>query len=171
MEQARSQPPDYNPPMSDATAVAPSIRTLVLFGLTVGGIRYILEFVAPAHTMYFGLYYAMPLALVLTGWTNAWGPIRWRPLFRAMALTGLIVWGTWNSLSYTTAQFFEWTHGRFNPFEPGQRALPIADGALYKVGSGLAQGLITSVAGASWMIVLGTLTIWLPGRLRSKSSA
>ena len=156
--------------MSNPTAAAPAIRALVLFGLIAGGVRYVLEFVAPAYSMYFGLYYAMPLALIAVGWSNAWGSIQWRSLFRAMALTGLIVWGTWNSISYTTAQFLEWTHGRFNPFEPGQRGLPIADGAPLKIGAGLAQGLITAIAGAAWMTILGTLTIWLPGRLRSRKS-
>jgi len=157
--------------MSNPIASPPSIHRLVLTGFVIGGIRYTLEFLAPGQSMYFGLYYVMPVALLAIGLSNAWGSVRWLSLLRAMVLTALIVWGTWNSISYTTAQFLEWNHGRFSALEEDQRALPIAATAVGKIGLGVLQGLLTSIAGAIWLTAIGTLTIWLPGRLRNRHSA
>ena len=156
--------------MGKPTASPPGIRRLVLIGLAIGGVRFVLEFLAPNQSMYFGLYYAMPVALLAIGLSNAWGSVRWLSLLRAMVFTAVIVWGTWNSVSYTTAQFLEWNHGRFSALEGDQRALPIAATAVGKIVLGVLQGLLTSIAGAIWLTTIGTLTIWLPGRLRNRDS-
>ncbi|HZN39607.1 MAG TPA: hypothetical protein VFD82_12435 [Planctomycetota bacterium] len=143
------------------------IRLPAAIGLGVGLIRFVLEFVAPGLSMYFGVYYVMPVVIAAIGLRGSWGPIRWPSLLLSMFVLCLIVWGIANSLSYTTAQFLEWHHGRFAE----GRAAPIAASALGKIGVGLLQGALTSLAGTAWCTVIGTLLIWLPARLRRKERA
>jgi hypothetical protein len=144
---------------------------LVLLGLGVGLLRYALEFAAPDQSMYFGVYFVMPVALLVVGIRGTWGAIRWPALLGTMVLMCLIVWGIPNTLSYTTAQFQGWNHGRFYHEGPGDhRAAPIAATTFGKLGWGFLQGLATSVAGTIWCTVIGTVVIWLPGRLRRRGS-
>lgn len=146
---------------------------LVVLGLAVGLARYAMEFVAPEHAMWFGVYYVIGATIVLIGLTGKWGAIRWPALLGTMALMCLIVWGIPNTLAYTTGQFLEWKHGRFHyggPDDPTNRAAPIAATTIGKIGWGVLQGLLTSVAGTIWCTILGTVFIWLPGRLRRPTS-
>lgn len=148
------------------------IRGLVVFGLAVGLIRYVLEFVAPEQAWWFGVYYLMPIAFLVVGVRGTWGPIRWLPLLGTMFVVALIVWGIPNCLAYTTGQFLEWSHGRFynaGPDGEGTRAAPIAATALGKIGWGVAQGALTSIAGTVWCTAMGTVLIWLPGVIRSRA--
>ena len=148
------------------------IRALAVFGLAVGLIRYALEFVAPDAAMWFGLYYAMPVALLVVGVRRSWGDIRWLTLLGTMFVLCPIVWGISNSLAYTTGQFLGWQHGRFyygGPDDPANRAAPIAATALGKLGWGLLQGLLTSIGGTVWCTAWGTLLVWLPARLRRRT--
>jgi hypothetical protein len=147
---------------------------LVSFGIVVAMVRYALEFAAPAHTMWFGVYFAMPLAFLAIGMRGSWGAIRWPALFGTMLLIVLFVWTIPNTIAYTTGQFLEWNHGRFyhgGPDDPNTRAAAIAESFLGKVGLGALQGLLTSIGGIVWCTVGGTLLIWLPGRLRRRASA
>lgn len=150
------------------------VLPLIVLGLTTGLVRYAFEFVAPDQAMWFGVYYVMAAAILVIGVRGTWGPVRWPTLLGTMALTCLVVWGVPNTLAYTTGQFLEWNHGRFHfggPDDPTNRAAPIAATTLGKVGWGTLQGLLTSVAGTVWCTVLGTILIWLPGRLRAKTAA
>ncbi|MEO6596402.1 MAG: hypothetical protein ABIP94_16755 [Planctomycetota bacterium] len=150
------------------------IRGLVLLGLAIGLIRYGLEFVASKHAMWFGVYYVMPIALLVIGLRRTWGDIRWPVLLGTMFVMCLVVWGIPNTLAYTTGQFQGWNHGRFysgGGDDTHVRAAPIAASTLGKVGLGLMQGLLTAVAGTVWCTVFGTLFIWLPARLRRGAAA
>lgn len=142
------------------------IRGLVLIGLVVGLIRYALEFGARDAAMWFGVYYVMPIAILVIGLRRSWGDIRWPTLLGTMLVTCLVVWGVPNALAYTTGQFQGWQHGRFAP----DRAAPIAATALGKLGWGVLQGVATSVAGTVWCTVFGTLFIWLPANLRRRAA-
>lgn len=147
---------------------------LVLLGLAVGLVRYALEFAAPDKSMYFGVYIVMPVALLVIGIRGTWGAIRWPALAGTMVLMCLLVWGIPNTLSYTTAQFQEWNHGRFyhtDPVPDANRAAPPAATALGKLGWGALQGLLTSIGGTIVCTAVGTLVIWLPGRIRSRREA
>ena len=147
------------------------IRGLVTFGLAIGLIRYVLEFVAPERAMWFGVYYLMPVAILVVGVRGSWGNVRWLTLFGTMVVVALIVWGIPNTVAYTTGQFLEWNHGRFyngGLDAPGNRAAPIQATTLAKLGLGLAQGGLTSLAGTVWCTVMGTVMIWLPGVRRSR---
>lgn len=139
---------------------------LAALGLAVGAVRYALEFVAPQHSMWFGVYYVMAAAYVVVGITDAWGPIRWPAMAGTMICLAFTVWGVWNTVAYTTGQFLGWEHGRF---EPNVRAAPVADTTLAKIGWGVAQGFLTSVAASIASILVGTVFIWLPGRLRPRA--
>jgi hypothetical protein len=149
------------------------IRGLVLLGLAVGLIRYVLEFAASDAAMWFGVYYVMPVAILVIGVRRSWGDIRWPALLGTMCVVCVIVWGIPNTLAYTTAQFLGWQHGRFYhgpPGDPETRAAPIAATFFGKLGWGVLQGIGTSVAGTIWCTVCGTLFVWLPGRLRRRSA-
>ncbi len=142
------------------------IRGLVLLGLAVGLIRYGLEFAASDVAMWFGVYYVMPVAILVVGLRRTWGDIRWLALLGTMFVTCLVVWGVPNALAYTTAQFQGWQHGRFAP----DRAAAIAPTALGKIGLGVLQGTVTSVAGTAWCTLFGTLFVWLPACLRRRAA-
>lgn len=159
--------------MATTPPLAQRIAGLVLLGLTIGLIRYGLEFTHSQHTMWFGVYYVMPIAMLVIGLRGGWGDIRWPQLLGSMAVMCLFVWGIPNSLAYTTGQFLGWQHGRFyngGTTDPEHtRAAPIAATTLGKLGFGLMQGLLTSVAGTIWCTVWGSLLIWVPARLRRRS--
>lgn len=117
----------------------------------------------------------MPVVLLVIGVRGTWGTIRWLTLLGTMAAMCLLVWGIPNTLAYTTGQFLEWNHGRFHHAVEGDpertRAAPIAATALGKIGLGVMQGALTSVAGTLWCTLMGTVMIWLPGRLRARRVA
>ncbi|MCA8948507.1 MAG: hypothetical protein KDE27_03345 [Planctomycetes bacterium] len=146
---------------------------LAILGLAIGAVRYALEFSRAEATMYFGVYYAMPLAFLVIGVGGLWGRIRWPALLGTVALLCLIVWGIPNTVAYTTGQFLEWHHGRFyygGPDDPANRAAPVAASALSKIGWGALQGLLTAVAGTIWCTLWATALIWLPAKLRERSA-
>lgn len=150
------------------------IRGLVLLGLAIGLLRYALEFTASPYAMWFGVYYLMPVALLVVGLRGLWGPIPWPKMLGSIAVMCLLVWGIPNTLAYTTGQFLGWQHGRFHyggPDDPATRAAPIAATTWGKLGWGVLQGVLTSVAGTIWCTVWGTLVIWLPARLRRRRAS
>lgn len=149
--------------MSEIPPLRRRLMPLVLIGWVVATIRLVLEFQAPDQSMWFGVYYVMPLVLLIVGVRGMWGPIGWPAMAATAFLLALLVWGVPNAIAYTLGQFLDWTHGRF---EPGERAAKIADNPLTKLGLGLAQGGLTSLAGAVWCILAGTLFVWIPARLR-----
>jgi hypothetical protein len=157
-------------------SLAQRLKPLVIFGSTVAAIRLALDATAPDFvvTMHFGLYYLMPVAMLVIGLQGRWGPVRWTTMAGTMIILGFVVWGVWNSIAYTTGQFMEWTHGRFYPGE-GQdheaaRAAPPAATATAKIGFGLLHGLLSSITSSIWCIGFGTVLIWLPGRLRGSAT-
>jgi len=77
-------------------------------------------------------------------------------------LIALLCWVIGNSVAYTTAQYTMWTHGRFAP----DRSPEIEEGMVNKLVAGVTMGGISSIAGAIWCLIAGTLFIWLPERLR-----
>jgi len=136
-------------------------------GLAVGLARYACEFVAPEYAMWFGVYYVMPVVILIVGVRRAWGPIGWRAMAGTMLCVALIAWGIPNTIAYTTGQFLEWNHGRFfygGEGAEGNRAAPIAATTLGKIGWGVAQGFLTSLAGTVWCVVFGTVFVWVPRR-------
>jgi hypothetical protein len=157
--------------MQPTPALSSRLIPLVQLGLAVGAIRYALEFIKPEYSMFFGLYYVMPIALLAIGVRGTWGNIRWRALASTMILMALLTWGIWNTISYTTGQFLEWNHGRFfnEDGNDATRAAPIGDTVTMKLVWGVSQGLLTSLAGSVWSIAFGTLFIWLPGLQRARA--
>ena len=157
--------------MPPTPPLAARLRPLLLLGLPIAGLRYVAEFVAPEHAGWFGVYYAMALAIAVLGVRRSWGPIRWRALLGTMALLAVVVWFVPNLIAYTTGQFLGWNHGRFHyggPGDPANKAAPIAATTLGKIGTGAFVALLTTVAGTVWCTLWGTLLIWLPGRLGRK---
>src|SRR5690606_16125760 len=90
---------------------------LVLFGWAVAAVRLALDALWPEGpvTMYFGLYFLMPLPIAWVGLTWRWGPVRWTSMAITMVVVAVLVWGVWNSIAYTVGQFAGWQHGRFAP--------------------------------------------------------
>ncbi|MBX3461639.1 MAG: hypothetical protein KF830_00570 [Planctomycetes bacterium] len=147
------------------------LHGIVQLGLTVGLARYALEFTGSPAAMWIGVYYVMPIALLVIGLQRRWGDIGWLALLGTTAVLCLLVWGIPNTLAYTTGQFLGWQHGRFHyggPDDPHNRAAPIAASTLGKLGWGVLQGLLTAVAGTIWCTFWATLFVWLPARLRRR---
>ena len=162
----------YNKPMRTTPPLRMRIKPLVLVGLPIASLRLLAEFVAPNLAMYFGVYYLMPIVILVLGAKDAWGPIRWTLIPISMATMCLIVWGIPNTIAYTSGQFLEWNHGRFyfEGWDSDQsRAAPIADTVVEKLGWGVSQGLLTSLVGTLWCTFWGTLLIWIPARRRHSS--
>lgn len=154
------------------------ILPLVLFGWALAATRLILDFTAPdwPPTMHIGVFFTLPFFIAYIGLMRKWGRISWPQMALSMLLVGFLVWGIWNSIAYTTGQFMEWTHGRFDPGTPtigadgvttyeGGRASPIQAESLGKIGQGLLHGLVSSVAGSVWCILFGSVFIWVPAML------
>ena len=137
---------------------------LLQLGFAVGAVRYACEFIAPQYSMFFGLYYIMPIAILIIGLSNTWGDISWRALAGTMFLTGILCWGIANTAAYTTGQFLGWTHGRFDE----SRAAALAETDMMKIVVGLAQGVVTGILGGIWCIIFGSLFIWIPTRMRAR---
>jgi len=160
-----------------APSLSQRLKPLIVFGYIVAAIRLALDATAPDFvlTMHLGLYYLMPLAMLVVGLRRRWGTVRWTTMAGTMIVLGFVVWGVWNSIAYTTGQFMEWTHGRFFPGEgpdhQGARASPPAATTTAKIGWGLLHGLLSGVTSSIWCIVSGTVLIWLPSRLGARETA
>lgn len=135
------------------------VRGLIYFGWLIAAIRFILEFAAPDQSMYIGVYFIMPLAYLYYGLKGKLDDLTWPRLALGMVMVAFFVWFIPNCISYTTAQFMAWDHGRF-------AAEKIATTAIGKIMKGTGTAAITLVPGSVWSIVLSTLLIWLPGRRR-----
>jgi hypothetical protein len=151
--------------MIDTPPLSQRLLPLVLFGSVVGAIRFAAEFIAPEQSMYFGLYYLMPPAILWVGLTKRWGAVRWTQVAGTMVVLAFLTWFVWNSIAYVTGQFMGWEHGRFG----AGRAPVIAETTMGKLTAGLATGGLTTVAGSLWCVVFGTVFIWLPARFGNKS--
>ncbi len=147
--------------MTNTPSLRQRLLPLVLYGWVVGAIRYALEFIAPDQSMYFGLYYLMPVALLWVGVTRRWGAVRWTQVAVTMVALAFLTWFVCNTTAYVTGQFVGWQHGRFSP----AAAAPLADDTLGKLWGGLSTGFLTAVGGSVWCVVWGTVVIWLPARL------
>jgi hypothetical protein len=150
-----------------STSLWREVEGLVYFGWAVAMIRYALEFVAPTASMYVGVYYAMPLALLYCAIRRKLDHLSWPRLALAMILMGVCVWLVPNAIAYTTGQFLGWQHGRFTPQE---RSAPVAETALGKVTTALTVAGATTIAGSLWSILWATVLIWVPRTVRQRGS-
>jgi hypothetical protein len=142
------------------------VKPLVFFGWVVAAIRFALEFTAPQQAWYFGVYWLMPIALLYFGLVrHRLDHLSWPRLALAMILVGMLVWFVPNAISYSTAQFQGWTHGRF---APNVQSAPIAPTPVGKIRTGVVVGFLTGLAGSVWCIVWSTLLVWLPAYLRRR---
>jgi len=175
------------------TNVIPPLRSrvlqLVAIGYVIAAIRLGLDFWDQDRAMWFGLFYAMPVAILVIGRRRSWGPIPWTSMAKTMVIVGVLVWGVCNSISYSVGQFMEWTDGRYYPGElkpdgtwadgkwpdgeeRGIRATFVKDTTMGKIGAGLLHGLLSSILGSIWCILAGTLFCWVPRRtLRTGSGS
>ncbi|MSR75945.1 MAG: hypothetical protein EXS14_10810 [Planctomycetes bacterium] len=151
--------------------VWPALKPLVIFGWTVAALRLVFEFVAATrpdlqpYTMYFGIVYVMPVALLVAAWRKTFAEFTFGRLALAMWVLALLTWGLPNAISYTVGQFQEWTFGRFHGIGHNAHTLPVADTVLSKLGTGIGVGLMTHIMGTVGCLVLATVLIWLPKRL------
>jgi hypothetical protein len=139
------------------------MRPLILAGLAAAAVRFALDCARLDAAMWIGVYYVLPVALLVAGIRGTYDDLKWLRLARGMLLVALCCWFVPNAVSYTTGQFLGWQHGRFAP----GRTAPIAETAGMKVLAGLMVGGGTTVAGSLWLIVASTLLVWIPGRVRA----
>lgn len=146
------------------------VRPLLYAGWAIAAVRLLLDAFAPDASMYFGLYYGLPVVLLVLGSRGAFDDLSWGRLSLAMILTALLVWAPMDAVAYVTGQFAGWTHGRF----AADRAPPLRETAAERVAWGAVAGVLTSIAGSVWMVAAGTLLVWLPRRVglrRSRAAA
>ncbi len=154
------------------------VRPLVYIGWGVAIVRFALDVFARDYAWYFGVYWIMPVVVIVFGVRKHFAGVRFWRFVRAMILVGFCVWALPNSFSYPVAQFQGWTHGRFDPRVIGEdadgneivvhqgKAMPIAKTPLGKLGSGVGLASLTGLAGSFWMLVWGIPIAWLPVRKR-----
>ena len=138
-----------------------NIRGLVLFGWAVAAIRLLLDFVAPEQSMYFGVYWMMPVAYLYYGLKGKWDHLPWRWVAGSLLAVVFLVWFVPNWISYSTAALVGLDHGRFS-------AVIKLDTPVKTI---LNAGIVSATtfgAGSVWSLSLGTLFIWLPGALRRR---
>lgn len=134
---------------------------LIFIGWAIAAVRLILEFVAPDISLWFGVYYAMPVVYAIYGFGTArfkgWP---WLRILLAAVVAGFAIWTIPNCIAYTLAQFMEWEHGRFGV----DRSAPLQDSTMGKLLAGVGVSLMTGLAGSIWSTVWMTLVVWLPGK-------
>jgi hypothetical protein len=127
------------------------------------------------------VYYAsIPLLI----WASAKGrfvDLSYPRMLGAFAIVAVLCWAVPNSVAYTTAQFNEWTFGRYRPPRPeyvvkgeedsDARSAPVAPSVAGKIGTGLMVGGSTSLIGFGWLLAAGTLIVYVPERLRRRRAA
>lgn len=122
---------------------------LVYCGWAIGALRLLLDAFAPDVAMYVGLYYLLPLVLIVFVAQRRFEPHGMgRCLLVAVVAAPLISFPV-NTLAYGAAQFAGWTHGRF----ADDRALPVAEELADKLLSAVVAGLGTSLAGTVWLVL------------------
>ena len=124
------------------------------------------------------VYYASILMLVWISVKRRLAGLSYPRMLAAFALVGVLCWAVPNSIAYTTAQFKEWTFGRFRPpraefverneRDPEAKTAPIGADAFEKVRNGVLVGALTSLAGFGWTTICGTFLVYLPERLRRR---
>lgn len=153
----------HDSPSAFATA-RPYIRAL----LVIAALRYVLDWWRnPTYFDAFGVY-GGSLAMMLT--VAFTGGLREPSLARTLKITTWIAIGAWwfpNFVSYLTAQWVGWTHGRFAP----GRAAPAAPEIAAKVVNALSTACLTTVAGIVWCGILGLLCVWLPTKFAPSRTA
>jgi hypothetical protein len=150
----------------------PRVRGLLFFGWVVAVVRFVLDANGEPGGWkdpgwYVSVYFLMPLALLFVGLRRTWDDLRWPKFILVALLLGFLVWGVPNAISYTTAQFMGWKHGRFGP----GHGPPTGETTLAKIGIGLAIGGGTGLVGSVHCLLCSTLFIWLPGKIRRNRKA
>jgi hypothetical protein len=161
----------------------PRIRGIVFFGWLIAAIRLILDAtVHPAEKTWgwwIGVDILLPIAFIVVGIKGTLDDVPW-PKYLLIALVfGVLIWGVPNLISYTTGQFMGWQHGRFEPMvkEPGKffpksgHAPPLADSAGGKILTGLQVAGGSAAFGTVASLLVATLLIWLPGKIRRNRRA
>ena len=77
--------------MSDSPSLWSLVRPLVFFGWAVAAVRFGMEFVVPDAAMWFGLYLAMPVALLHCGVTGRLDSLGFGRLCLGMLIVGVLV--------------------------------------------------------------------------------
>jgi hypothetical protein len=143
------------------------MRPIILFGLAVAAVRFALDAAKLDAALWIGVYFFMPVALLVAGLLRTYDDLPWRRLALGMLVVALCCWCVPNAISYTTAHLLGWQHGRFRP-DP---RFPVPESTLGKVGMGVGTGVGTAISGTIWLLFWGTLAVWLPGRIRRKRAA
>lgn len=153
---------DVTAPSAAKPPLGPVLWPLVYCGWGIGMVRLGLDAFAPDLAMLVGLYYLLPLVLIVFVVQGRFRDLGLgRVLLVALIAAPLISFPV-NSLAYGAAQFAEWTHGRFAP----ERAPEIVDGVGLKIVWALGAGLGTSVAGTIWLTGWTLLVVGVPRLVR-----
>lgn len=151
---------------SDQQSLWSRIQGLVIFGWIVALIRLLLEVVAPEQSMYFGVYWMMPLAYLYYGMTGKWDDLPWSRVALSIVAVAFLVWCLPNAITYNIATFAGWDHGRFSA--ASYPTILGRDTAVMAILNGLVVSVVTGIVGSAWSVVWSTLLLWLPGHFRRR---
>ncbi len=141
--------------------VLAAMAPLIFIGWAIAAVRLALDFAMPEVSLWFGVYYLMPVVFAFYGFrTTRFNGWPWLHILLAAVIAGVAVWTIPNSIAYTLAQFMGWEHGRFSE----GRAPAVQDTSFAKLLTGVGVSFMTGLAGSVWSTVWMTLLIWLPGR-------
>lgn len=152
--------------MKTLKTVIRGMAPLIFIGWGVAFVRLALEFLAPEMSLWFGVYYAMPIVYGIYGFgTTRFLDWPWLRILLGAVIAGFAIWSIPNSIAYTLAQFLEWEHGRF----AADRSAPLQEATSAKLLAGVGVSLMTGIAGSIWSLFWMTLLIWLPAKRKRKS--
>lgn len=117
-----------------------------------------------------GVFYVAPLLLCWGSIRGTFAGMRYRDLTLAAALLAILCWGIPNLINYGTAQFLEWTHGRFKPGEGG-RGPDIGTTTLAKLGATAFMAAATTAFGFAWCFIWMNLVVVLPRKVGAGRAA
>ncbi|NRA94910.1 MAG: hypothetical protein HRU14_01730 [Planctomycetes bacterium] len=143
------------------------------------------------------VYAGSAILFLYNGITGAMDHLGFKRVLLGGLTVAVMCWTVPNTISYTVAQFAGWTHGRFyvDPQEDAlyekyrdeglgffearekveeqlghwnTRAASPADTTGGKIANGLMMGAFTTIAGAVWCLVTGSLLLGVPMSLRRR---
>src|SRR5687768_17940927 len=92
-----SKYPDPGPPRRPLLTI---LRPLLWAGWAIAAIRLLLDAFAPDVSMYFGVYYGMPLVLVVAAFKGWLDDLTMPRFLLGMGVTALLVWGIPDVIAY-----------------------------------------------------------------------
>lgn len=150
---------------STLNAIGPLLIVAALLAMA----RIVLESLEVEAARYVGVYYLMPVVLLVFGQLRPWTR-GWKNLAKGIALLGLLVFLPFNIGSYVAANFDGLSGMRYGEDRMMTAAKaaeflagdPESPSEVERVFGGVATGLITGLVNSLWCLIFATVFVWRP---------